>query len=50
MPSRLSLEQKIDILRAEENVFIRAEPGFPGLKMSDGQLGIPLKTHHLRLT
>jgi beta-glucosidase len=40
MLAKLSLEQKIDLIGGEDNMFIRAEPGFPRLKMSDGPLGV----------
>jgi len=40
--SRLTLEQKIDLIGGVDSLYIRAVPeiGFPRLKMSDGPLGV----------
>ncbi len=42
MLSKLSLQQKLELIGGEDNMFLRAEPvaGFPRLKMSDGPDGI----------
>ncbi|HEY0758080.1 MAG TPA: glycoside hydrolase family 3 C-terminal domain-containing protein [Acidisarcina sp.] len=42
MISKLTLEQKIDLIGGEDSMFIRAMPaaGFPRLKMSDGPYGV----------
>ena len=42
MLAKLTLEQKLDIIGGQDNMFIRAEPsaGFPQLKMSDGPEGV----------
>lgn len=42
MISKLTLQQKLELIGGEEDMFIRAEPaaGFPRLKMSDGPLGV----------
>jgi beta-glucosidase len=42
MLKKLTLQQKLELIGGEDNMFIRAEPdaGFPRLKMSDGPDGI----------
>jgi beta-glucosidase len=42
MIAKLTLEQKLELIGGEDNMFIRAEPaaGFPRLKMSDGPDGV----------
>lgn len=42
MIAKLTLEQKLELIGGEDNMFIRAEPaaGFPRLKMSDGPMGV----------
>ncbi|MGC2211697.1 MAG: glycoside hydrolase family 3 C-terminal domain-containing protein [Silvibacterium sp.] len=42
MIAKLTLEQKLELIGGEEDMFIRAEPaaGFPRLKMSDGPMGV----------
>jgi beta-glucosidase len=42
MLGKLTLEQKIDLLGGEENMFLKAQPaiGLPRLKMSDGPMGV----------
>ena len=42
MLAKLTLEQKLELIGGEDNMFIRAEPsaGFPQLKMSDGPEGV----------
>lgn len=42
MISKLTLQQKLELIGGEDNMFIRAEPaaGFPQLKMSDGPMGV----------
>jgi beta-glucosidase len=42
MLGKLTLEQKIDLIGGENEMFIRAEPaiGLPRLKMSDGPMGV----------
>lgn len=42
MISKLTLEQKLELIGGEDSMFIRAEPaaGFPQLKMSDGPMGV----------
>lgn len=42
MISKLTLQQKLELIGGEEDMFIRAEPaaGFPRLKMSDGPMGV----------
>ncbi len=42
MLSRLTLEQKLDLIGGEDDMFIKAQPsaGFPRLKMSDGPVGV----------
>jgi beta-glucosidase len=42
MISKLTLEQKLELIGGQEDMFIRAEPaaGFPRLKMSDGPMGV----------
>ena len=42
MLGKLTLEQKIDLIGGQNEMFIRAEPsaGFPRLKMSDGPMGV----------
>jgi len=42
MLSRLSLEEKIDLLGGSDGMYIRSEPalGMPPLKMSDGPVGV----------
>lgn len=41
MIAKLTLEQKLELIGGQEDMFIRAEPsaGFPRLKMSDGPMG-----------
>ncbi len=42
MLAKLTLQQKLELIGGEDNMFIRAEPsaGFPRLKMSDGPEGV----------
>jgi beta-glucosidase len=42
MIAKMTLEQKLDLIGGEDNMFIQAEPsiGFPRLKMSDGPEGV----------
>jgi beta-glucosidase len=42
MLGKLTLEQKIDLIGGENDMFIKAQPaiGFPRLKMSDGPMGV----------
>lgn len=42
MLSKLTLQQKLELIGGEDSMFIRAEPaaGFPRLKMSDGPMGV----------
>jgi len=42
MITKLTLQQKLELIGGEDDMFIRAEPaaGFPRLKMSDGPLGV----------
>ncbi len=42
MVRKLTLQQKLELIGGEDNMFIRAEPGivFPRLKMSDGPMGV----------
>jgi len=42
MIAKLTLQQKLELIGGEDEMFIRAEPaaGFPRLKMSDGPLGV----------
>lgn len=42
MISKLTLQQKLELIGGEDSMFIRAEPaaGFPRLKMSDGPMGV----------
>ena len=42
MLSRLTLEEKLELIGGDDSMFIRAEPasGFPRLKMSDGPEGV----------
>jgi beta-glucosidase len=42
MISKLTLEQKLELIGGVDSMFIRAEPaaGFPRLKMSDGPVGV----------
>jgi beta-glucosidase len=42
MLSKLTLQQKLELIGGEDSMFIRAEPaaGFPRLKMSDGPFGV----------
>ena len=42
MLSKLSLQQKLELIGGVDSMFIRAEPaaGFPQLKMSDGPVGV----------
>jgi beta-glucosidase len=42
MLAKLTLQQKLEMIGGEDNMFIRAEPsaGFPRLKMSDGPEGV----------
>lgn len=42
MIAKLTLEQKLELIGGQEDMFIRAEPdaGFPRLKMSDGPMGV----------
>ncbi|MGH9587747.1 MAG: glycoside hydrolase family 3 protein [Acidobacteriaceae bacterium] len=42
MISKLSLQQKLELIGGQDSMFIRAEPaaGFPQLKMSDGPMGV----------
>jgi beta-glucosidase len=42
MLAKLTLEQKLELIGGDDNMFIRAEPaaGFPRLKMSDGPEGV----------
>ncbi|HET8635912.1 MAG TPA: glycoside hydrolase family 3 N-terminal domain-containing protein, partial [Acidobacteriaceae bacterium] len=42
MISKLTLQQKLELIGGEDSMFIRAEPaaGFPRLKMSDGPFGV----------
>ncbi len=42
MIAKLTLQQKLELIGGEHDMFIRAEPaaGFPRLKMSDGPMGV----------
>lgn len=42
MISKLTLQQKLELIGGQDSMFIRAEPaaGFPQLKMSDGPMGV----------
>lgn len=40
MLAKLTLEQKLELIGGGDDMFIRAEPGFPSLKMSDGPEGV----------
>ncbi|MGC2497962.1 MAG: glycoside hydrolase family 3 C-terminal domain-containing protein [Acidobacteriaceae bacterium] len=42
MVAKLTLEQKLELIGGQDEMFIRAEPsaGFPSLKMSDGPVGV----------
>ncbi|HEX5235019.1 MAG TPA: glycoside hydrolase family 3 C-terminal domain-containing protein [Silvibacterium sp.] len=42
MIAKLTLQQKLELIGGENDMFIRAEPaaGFPRLKMSDGPMGV----------
>lgn len=42
MISKLTLQQKLELIGGEDNMYIKAEPaaGFPQLKMSDGPMGV----------
>jgi beta-glucosidase len=42
MIAKLTLQQKLELIGGQEDMFIRAEPaaGFPRLKMSDGPMGV----------
>ncbi|MGC2161181.1 MAG: glycoside hydrolase family 3 C-terminal domain-containing protein [Silvibacterium sp.] len=42
MIAKLTLQQKLELIGGEDDMFIRAEPaaGFPRLKMSDGPMGV----------
>jgi beta-glucosidase len=42
MIAKLSLQQKLELIGGQDDMFIRAEPaaGFPRLKMSDGPMGV----------
>ncbi len=40
MLARLTLQQKLELIGGRDDMFIRAEPGFPSLKMSDGPEGV----------